>query len=59
MDDSELTELQQAAVMMHEMFLACCQAGFSPEHAIQLIVGMMSATKTLIPPPPSPNGKVN
>lgn len=55
--DEELTEMETAAVMMHEMFLSCCKAGFSEDQAIKLLLGMMAANKPQFLPPQSPNGQ--
>lgn len=59
-EGEELTEMQAAAVMMHEMFISCCHAGFTEDQAIKLLIGMMGASKPgQFMPPQSPNGHVN
>lgn len=61
MAEGDLTEMQQAAVMMHEMFLACCYAGFSEDQAITILIGMMNSNKpaTFMPPPSNGHGTIN
>ncbi len=60
MNDGELTEMQGAAIMMHELFEACCHAGFNEEQAIKILVGMMAANKPQqFMPPQGPNGRIN
>ena len=56
----ELTELEQAATMMHELFEACTNAGFNEEQAIKILVGMMAANSPQkFMPPQGPNGRIN
>lgn len=40
---NDMTALMESAVTLHEMFTAYVQAGFTPEEALQIIIGIMAA----------------
>ncbi len=57
-NEGGITDMQAAAIMMHEMFLSCCNAGFTEDQSIKILIGMMNANSPAsFNPPQSPNGQ--
>ncbi len=42
-DTPDLTPLESAAALTHEMYLTLQRAGFSPEHALEIVLRLISA----------------
>lgn len=41
MDENDLTPLKQAAVQLHELYLAWIEAGFTPLQSLQLVCAVL------------------
>ncbi len=48
-DDQVVSPLVESAIVTHEMYNAYVTAGFTPDQAIKLVVGMMAASASLMP----------
>lgn len=48
--DNPFTPLAEAAFSTHELFVAYIQAGFTEAQAMQLLIGLMTASAAIMPP---------
>ena len=58
-NEGAVSPLVESAIVTHEMYSAYVTAGFTPDQAIKLVVGMMAASASMMPQnwiPPN-NGK--
>ncbi len=55
--ESPISMLDAAAISTHELFRSYVSAGFTEQQALQLIVGMLTASQNFLPPQPPSDGQ--